>query len=114
MILPAGAILSFRSTDYISADANDGILLQGANVGSNLHNYDQYTCHMNSIRATSLSQPYIQRVQLTSQIHPLNRILSGSEVSTNLICQYPIQIKEIKIPFVLCPNELAIATVTFT
>ncbi|CAF4842814.1 unnamed protein product, partial [Rotaria socialis] len=24
MILPAGAILSFRSTDYISADANDG------------------------------------------------------------------------------------------
>ncbi|CAM4934778.1 unnamed protein product [Rotaria socialis] len=114
MILPAGAILSFRSTDYISADANDGILLQGANVGNNLHNYDQYTCHMNSIRATSLSQPYIQRVQLASQIHPLNRIFSGSEVSTNLICQYPIQIKEIKIPFVLCPNELAIATVTFT
>ncbi|CAM4776244.1 unnamed protein product [Rotaria magnacalcarata] len=114
MILPAGAILSFRSTEYISTDANHGILLQGASVGTILHSSNRFKCHMNSMRAISLNQPYIQHVQLTSQIHLLNRMFSGSEVSTNLICQYPIQIKEIKFPFVLCPNELAIATVTFT
>ncbi|CAF3198815.1 unnamed protein product [Rotaria sp. Silwood2] len=61
-----------------------------------------------------MNRPYIQPVQITSEIHLLNRLFSGSEVSTTLICQYPIQITEILIPSFLGPNERAIVTVNFT
>ena len=65
-------------------------------------------------RSLSINQPYKQLVKITSEIDLLNRLFSGSKVSTSFTCEYPIQITKIEIPTFLGPNERATVTVSFT
>ncbi|CAF1349070.1 unnamed protein product [Rotaria magnacalcarata] len=114
MTLPSGSLLSFPSTEYISTDIKDVSVLTGANINQVLLDSHRFKCHLNGTSALSINQPYIQSVKITSQINLLNRLFNGSEVSTMLTCQYPIQIKNIEIPTLLAPNEHAVVTVEFT
>ncbi|CAF0885895.1 unnamed protein product [Rotaria sordida] len=114
MVLPNGSVLSFRSTKYISNDINDVSVLTGANINEVLLDSHRFKCHMNAPSTCSVNRPYIQPVQITSEIHLLNRVFNGSEVSTTLICQYPIQITDIQMPSFLGPNEQAVVNINFT
>ncbi|CAF3901089.1 unnamed protein product [Rotaria sordida] len=114
MVLPNGSVLSFRSTKYISNDINDVSVLTGANINEVLLDSHRFKCHMNAPSTCSLNRPYIQPVQITSEIHLLNRVFNGSEVSTTLICQYSIQITGIQMPSFLGPNEQAVVNINFT
>ncbi|CAF3266614.1 unnamed protein product [Rotaria socialis] len=113
MTLPSGSLLSFPSTEYISTDIKDVSVLTGANINQVLLDSHRFKCHINATSALSINQPFIQSVKITSQINLLNRSFNGSEVSTMLTCQYPIQIENIEIPTHLAPNEQAVVTVKF-
>ncbi|CAF1275340.1 unnamed protein product [Adineta ricciae] len=114
MTLPSGSILSFPSTEYISSNIEDVSVLPGAYVNELLVDHHRFKCHLNAAPTPSINQPYIHPVKITSNINLLNRLFSGSEFSTSLMCQYPIQITHIEIPTFLGPNERAIVTIHFT
>ncbi|CAF1254875.1 unnamed protein product [Adineta steineri] len=113
MIMPDGAILSFPSTGYITNDANDISVLPGICINQVLIDPHRFKCHINAASVLPMNKPYIQPMKMTSQINLLNRLFSGSEVSTSLSCQYPIHITSIEIPTFLGPNERAIVSVHF-
>jgi hypothetical protein len=114
MTLPSGSILSFPSTEYITNDKNDVSVLPGILINEVLLDPHRFTCHLNAPSSPSVNQPYIQPVKITSEINLLNRSFSGSQVSTTLTCQYPIQITKIQIPTFLGPRERATVIVNFT
>ncbi|CAF1454036.1 unnamed protein product [Rotaria sp. Silwood1] len=114
MTLPSGSILSFPSTKCVSSDINDFSVLMGANINEICLDSHQFKCHLNAAPTVSINQPYIQPVTIASEINLLDRLFSGSQVSTTLTCQYPIQITNIQIPTFLGPNERSIITVNFT
>ena len=113
MTMPSGAILSFLSTGHITNDTNDISVLPGIYVNQVLVDPHRFKCHINAASALPMNKPYIQSIQMTSQINLLNRLFSGSEVSTLLTCQYPIHITSIEIPTFLGPNERATVSIHF-
>jgi hypothetical protein len=74
----------------------------------------RFLCHLNATPDVSINKPYTQSVKITSEINLLDRLFTGSQVSTTLTCQYPIQITDIQIPSFLGPTETAVITIDFT
>jgi hypothetical protein len=114
MTLPSGSILSFPSTEYITNDKEDVSVLPGIYINQVLVDSHQFKCHLNAPLSPSINKSYIQPVTIASKIKLLNRLFSGSQVSTTLTCQYPIQIIKVDVTTFLAPNEQATVIISFT
>jgi hypothetical protein len=114
MALPSGSILSFSSSEHITNDKEDVSVLPGIYINQVLVDSHQFKCHLNAPLSPSINKSYIQPVTIASKIKLLNRLFSGSQVSTTLTCQYPIQIIKVDVPTFLAPNEQATAIITFS
>ncbi|CAF4237445.1 unnamed protein product, partial [Adineta steineri] len=113
MTLPSGSILSFPSTEYITTDMNDISILQGNTINQAVIDPHQFQCHLHDSYSVSINEPYIKRINITSEVKLLNRLFTGSKVSTTLTCQYPIQITKIEIPTYLGPGEQSSVIINF-
>ncbi|CAF4024170.1 unnamed protein product [Adineta steineri] len=113
MNLPSGSILSFPSTEYITTDVNDISILQGNTINQVVVDPHQFQCHLHDSDSVSINEPYVKRVNITSEVKLLNRLFTGSKVSTILTCQYPIQIRKIEVPTYLGPGERSSVIINF-
>ena len=104
----------FHQHDIFTSDRKDISVLPGANINEILLDSRQFRCHLNAISILPINRPYIQPVQIKSETTLLDRLFSGSEVSTNLTCQYPIQITNIQVTTFLGPKERTIITINFS